>query len=291
MNALAEAREVSKRYGRTPALDRVSLAVGPGEVLALLGPNGAGKTTLVRILVGLVRPDRGQARLFGGDPRAWTSRLKLGVTPQETGFPPTLRVRELVELVRAHYPRPAPTAELLARFGLDRLASRLAERLSGGEKRRLALALAFAGNPELAVLDEPTAGLDVESRRALWRAIAAFRDGGGGVLLTTHYLEEAERLADRVAILHRGRLLAVGSVEEIRARVGLKRVAFSAERLPPLPGVVRRERAGDRYVLYTADADGLVRALVEAGVPFRELEVAPVPLEEAFLHLTGGESA
>ncbi len=282
---------MKKRYGQIPALSGVNLEVRPGEVLGLLGPNGAGKTTLVRILVGLTRPDQGQARLFGGDPQAWTSRLKLGVAPQETGFPPTLRVRELIELVRAHYPRPASTAELLNRFGLDRLASRLAERLSGGEKRRLALALAFAGNPKLVVFDEPTAGLDVESRRGFWQVIAAFRNEGGSVLLTTHYLEEAERLADRVAILHLGRLLAVGSVEEIRARVGLKRVSFSAEALPELPGVVRIEETGKRHILFTADADRLVRALVEKGVSFHDLEVTPVPLEEVFLHLTGGESA
>ncbi len=283
---LAEAQNVEKRYGPTVALAGVSLAVRAGEVLALLGPNGAGKTTLVKVITGLLAPDRGAARLLGGDPRDPGRRRGLGLTPQETGFPPTLRVQEVVELVRAHYPEPEETETLLARFGLERLKRRLTAALSGGEKRRLAVLLAFAGRPRLAVLDEPTTGLDVESRRTLWAEIRAFREAGGGVLLTTHYLEEAEALADRVAILHKGRLLAVGTVEEIRARVGLKRVAFEAERLPELPGVARVERSGGRYLLYTADADTLVRALVERKVAFRGLEVAPVRLEEAFLLLT-----
>ncbi len=243
------------------------------------------------ILSGLLHPDRGEARLFGEDPHDWRARLRLGVTPQASGFPPTLRVVEILELVRAHYPNPAPVAALLERFGLLPLARRYAERLSEGEKRRLALALAFAGNPALAILDEPTAGLDVESRRRLWEEIAAFCKEDKSVLLTTHHLEEAERLADRVAILHRGRLLAVGTVAEIKARIGLKRVAFRARQLPELPGVARAERSGDRHTLYTADADRLVRALVEAGVAFYELEVQPLPLEEAFLLLTREESA
>ncbi len=284
----ANAQQVWKAYGPVQALRGVSLSVAAGEVLALLGPNGAGKTTLVRVLVGLLAPDRGEARLFGGDPRDWRRRRFLGVTPQETGFPPTLRVREVVDLVRAHYPRPAERDALLGRFGLADKAGRMTSALSGGERRRLSVLLAFAGNPRLVVLDEPTTGLDVEGRRTLWRAIRAFREEGGAVLLTTHYLEEAEALADRVAILHRGQKLAEGSPEAIKARVGLKRVAFSAPGLPELATAVRIERTGDRYLLYTADADRLVRELVEKGVAFRDLEVSPVRLEEAFLALTGG---
>jgi len=283
----AKAQGVWKAYGKTPALKGVSLALDPGEVLALLGPNGAGKTTLVKVLVGLLPPDRGQTLLFGQDPRRWPVRRYLGLTPQETGFPPNLRVREVVELVRSHYPEPEGTNALLARFGLLPLKERLTARLSGGERRRLAIALAFAGRPRLAVLDEPTTGLDVESRRSLWKTIRRFAEGGGSVLLTTHYLEEAEALADRVAILHRGRLLALGTVAEIRARVGLKKVVFEGEALPSLPGVTRVERSGPRVVLFTPDADRVVRELVHRGVPFRDLAVLPVSLEEAFLSLTG----
>ena len=285
---LAEATRVSKAYGKTQALDEVSLEVRPGEVLALLGPNGAGKTTLVKILVGLLAPDQGEARLFNEDPRNPAARRRLGATPQESGFPPTLKVREVTELVRAHYQRPAKTKALLERFGLTELARRPCSTLSGGERRRLALALAFAGRPELLVLDEPTTGLDVAARRAAWREISDFKARGGGVLLTTHDLEEADALADRIAILHRGRLLAVGSPDEIRRRVGLKRVGFKASELPPLPGVVRVEQNGERFLLYTPDADRLVAELVRSGAEFSELEVRPVSLEEAFLAITEG---
>ncbi len=286
----AEAKEIWKTYGKIQALKGVSLRVSSGEVLALLGPNGAGKTTLVRVLVGLLSPDRGEARLFGGDPRCWRSRRFLGVTPQETGFPPTLRVREVVDLVRAHYPKPAARDHLLEQFGLAAKAGRMTSALSGGERRRLSVLLAFAGNPNLVVLDEPTTGLDVEGRHTLWQAIRTFRDEGKAVLLTTHYLEEAEALADRVAILHQGRLLIEGTPEAIKARVGLKQVSFFAPGLPELSHAVRIERVGDRFVLYTSDADRLVVELMEKRVAFRELEVRPLRLEEAFLALTRGEA-
>ncbi len=284
---LAETRAVSKAFGPVQALDRVSLELAPGQVLALLGPNGAGKTTLVKVLLGLLKPDRGEARIFGQDPTRPGARRGLGATPQESGFPPTLRVREVLALVRAHYPEPEDARELLQRFGLAPLARRLASGLSGGERRRLSLALAFAGRPALVVLDEPTAGLDVAARRALWREIKGFRDRGGGVLLTTHDLNEADALADRVAILHRGRLLAVDRPEAIRQRVGLKKIRFRAPRLPELPGVARVEREGGRFVLLAADADRVVTLLVRSGVPFSQLEVQPVGLEEAFLAITG----
>jgi len=287
---LAEAKTVSKTFGPVQALDRVSLEVRAGEVLALLGPNGAGKTTLVKILLGLLKPDRGEARLFGQDPAQPAARRRLGATPQESGFPPTLRVREVLALVRAHYPDPEDAPALLERFGLAVLARRLASGLSGGERRRLSLALAFAGRPALVVLDEPTAGLDVAARRALWQEIKNFRDRGGGVLLTTHNLNEADALADRVAILHRGRLLAVDRPEAIRRRVGLKKICFQAPRLPELPGVARVEREGERFVLLAADADRVVTQLVRSGLPFSQLEVQPVGLEEAFLAITGETS-
>ena len=207
----AALRQVTKRFGDRPALDAVDLEIGVGEVVALLGPNGAGKTTAVAILLGLRRPDEGRAELFGADPARPRSRLRVGVTPQETGFPPTLRVREVVDLVRAHFPGPAPAPELLERFGLAELAPRQTGGLSGGERRRLAVALAFAGRPDAVFLDEPTAGLDVESRRTVWSEIERYAGEGGTVLLTTHYLEEAERLAPRVAVLARGRLVADGA--------------------------------------------------------------------------------
>ena len=212
----AELAGVEKRLGPNRALAGVDLVLREGEVLALLGPNGAGKTTAVGILLGLRRPDAGTARVFGRDPRLPHARRPLGSTPQEVSFPPTLRVREVIALVRAHYEAPAPLEELVDRFGLARLSGRQAGGLSTGERRRLALALAFAGRPRAVLLDEPTTGLDVESRRAIWSHVLEFSAAGGSVLLTNHSLEEAEALATRIAVIHLGRVVATGSVDDIR---------------------------------------------------------------------------
>jgi ABC-2 type transport system ATP-binding protein len=218
----AALREVSKRFGAAVALDRVDLAIEAGEVVALLGPNGAGKTTALSILLGLRRPDEGRAEVFGVDPRRPSARIAVGVTPQETGFPPTLRVREIVDLVRAHFPFPAPTDELLERFDLGTIARRQAGGLSGGERRRLSVALAFAGEPAAIFLDEPTAGLDVESRRAVWAEIDQYSADGGTVLLTTHYIEEAERLAPRIVLLAHGRVVAEGSADALAVQASVR---------------------------------------------------------------------
>ncbi|ADD28029.1 ABC transporter ATP-binding protein [Meiothermus ruber] len=279
--------QVSKHYGRVKALEELSLEVTEGELLALLGPNGAGKSTAISLLAGLRRPDRGRAWLFGLDPRDPQARANLGVTPQETGLPNELRVHEVLELVQAHYPNPTPRRELLERFGLGGLERRQCGGLSGGQKRRLAVALAFAGNPRLVILDEPTTGLDVEARRSLWEGVKRYQAQGGTVLLTTHYLEEAEALASRIAVIDRGRLIAEGTVGQIKARVGLKQVRFAAAELPPLEGVSRLEREGDTFTLYTPEADTVVRQLVQKSVAFKGLEVRSVSLEEAFVALTG----
>ncbi len=197
----AALRAVSKRFGDTLALDGVDLAV-----------------TALSILLGLRRPDAGRAEIFGLDPRRATARVAVGVTPQESGFPPTLRVREIVDLVRAHFPFPAAADEVLERFGLAAIARRQAGGLSGGERRRLSVALAFAGEPAAMFLDEPTAGLDVESRRSVWGEIDRYSTDGGTVLLTTHYLEEAERLATRIVLLARGRVVAAGTAADLASQ-------------------------------------------------------------------------
>ncbi|MFC4585890.1 ABC transporter ATP-binding protein [Sphaerisporangium corydalis] len=286
---LAQAIEVTRRYGDVVALDTTSLDIRAGELIGLLGPNGAGKSTLVNLLAGLRRPTSGTVRLFGGTPRDPARRRELGMTPQDTGLPSTLRVRECVDFVAAHFPAPAGRDELLDRFGLSGLRDRQIGGLSGGQKRRIAVALAFAGNPRLVLLDEPTTGLDVEARRALWDGIRDYHAGGGAVLLTSHYLEEIEALAERVVVLGHGRTLADDTLEAVRGMVGVRRVSLTAAHLPELPGVLGVEREEERTHLLTADADLLVRELVLAGVPFSGLEIRPTTLEEAFLAITAAD--
>ena len=281
--------DVARRFGAVVALDGVSLELQPGEIVTLLGPNGAGKSSAIEIALGLRRPDRGRAQLFGLDPQLVAARRQVGVSPQETSFPPMARVRELVELVRAHFAGTAATADLLDEFGLASLSHRLAGGLSGGERRRLALALAFAGRPRALFLDEPTVGLDVEARRRAWSSIRTFREAGGAVLLTTHQLDEAEELATRLVVLDRGRIRTEGTPPEIRARSGTARVALEIAELPELPAEVRIEHAHGRYVLHTADPDRLVALIVAGGIPFSGLEVTRASLEDAVLDLITGD--
>ena len=285
---LAVVTRVGKRYGATVALENVFLTLHPGEVVALLGPNGAGKTTLFQLLLGLTRPDEGQVTVFGSSPRTPSARRALGSTLQQSGFPEALTVREVVGLVQAHYPVRSDARDLLGHFGLESLLERQVGGLSGGQQRTLASALAFAGQPELVLLDEPTTGLDADARRRLWGELRRYAAEGGSVLLATHDLAEAEVLAQRVVLLHRGRVLADEPLIRFKARVGLKRVTFSTqlEPLPTLPGVEARSREDERVYLETRDADALVRALCAQGTPFTDLEVTPLPLEAVIERVT-----
>jgi ABC-2 type transport system ATP-binding protein len=275
---VAELDDVTKRFAAVTALDGVTLSLAEGEVLALLGPNGAGKSTAIAVLLGLRAPDTGAARLFGLDPRRPPARRRVGVVPQETAFPPTLRVAELVDLVRRHYARPDPAPALAARLGLESLLRRQLGGLSGGERRLVAVALAFAGRPALLVLDEPTTGLDGATRRRVWDAVRLHAADGGSVLLTTHHLEEAEALASRVVVLEDGAVTAAGTVAEIRRSAGLTRVSFRA---PPALTLAGAARNGPRLSIDVGDAGALVESLVRRGVPLPDLEVRPLTLEEA----------
>ncbi|MFI7052949.1 ABC transporter ATP-binding protein [Streptosporangium canum] len=291
MTILARAIDATRHYGDVLALDRVSLDIRAGELVGLLGPNGAGKSTLINLFVGLRRPTSGTVELFGGSPLDPALRRGIGVTPQETGLPESLRLGEIVDFVSAHFPERYGTAELLARFGLGDLVRRQVGGLSGGQKRRLAVALAFAGRPRLVFLDEPTTGLDVEARRTLWEGIRSFHADGGTVVLTSHYLEEIEALAQRVTVIGQGRVLADGTVQAVRDVVGVRRVSFAAPAVPDLPGILRSSIEDGRVHLLTTDSDLLVTELVRAGTAFADLQVRPTSLEEAFITITSKEEA
>ncbi|WP_420114035.1 ABC transporter ATP-binding protein [Pseudactinotalea sp.] len=288
--AVVEVEEARRSFGDVLALDGVSLAVEPGEIVGLLGPNGAGKSTLLSLINGQRKPSSGTVRLFGQDPRTPAARIGLGVTPQETGLPASLKVGEVVDFVSGHYPNPMPRAELLERFDLADLAGRQTGGLSGGQKRRLAVALSLAGQPRLVLLDEPTTGLDVEGRRALWGALREYHREGATVIVTSHYLEEIEALAERVVVIGGGRILADDTLPAVISRVQSHRVTFHSDvardRVAQLPGVTAVDADGDRYSLLTGDSDAFVRELVTSGTTFTGLEVRGASLEEAFLSLT-----
>ena len=288
---IAEFTHVTRRYGDLVAVDDVTLGIDPGVIVGLLGPNGAGKTTLLSLLQGLRRPTSGRVTIFGDDPSDPRNRRLLGTTPQETALPDTLRVGEVIDYVGGHFADRAPTGELAAEFGLDEVLRRQCGSLSGGQKRRVAVALAFVGRPRLVLLDEPTTGLDVDARRTLWAAIRRQHEGGATVVVTSHYLEEIEALAQRVVVMGDGRVLADDTVTSVVGRVGVSRVELTiddAEGVAALPGVVRHQHADGIEVLTVRDADAFIRALVQSGVDFHDLAVRGATLEEAFLALTEG---
>ncbi len=231
--SIAELQAVTKHYGPVAALRGIDLAIQPGELLALLGANGAGKTTAVRILLGLTSQTSGNAAIFGHAPTSHQAKLRRGAMLQVAKVPETIRVREHIELFSAYYPKPMPLADTLAAAGLQGVENRLFGHLSGGQKQRVLFALAICGNPDLLFLDEPTVGLDVEARRAMWKHIRGFVARGGSVLLTTHYLDEADALADRIAVIDRGRIIAEGTPAEVKhlgASTGLEDAFLSLVR-------------------------------------------------------------
>ncbi|HEX8805942.1 MAG TPA: ABC transporter ATP-binding protein [Candidatus Aquilonibacter sp.] len=269
-------------------MNEVSFEVSAGEIVALLGPNGAGKTTAIEILLGLRHADSGTVEICGTKPQSLEARAKMAATPQDTGFPDQLRVRELVDFAAAHYPHPCGTADVLRAFELYDLAKRGVGSLSGGQQRRVALALAFVANTPLVLLDEPTTGLDVESRRGLWDQLRASVDATRTVLFTTHYLEEAEALATRVIVIDRGEICFDGTPNAFRSRFGARRVEYVGEPLASYDGAV--QRIGDRTIVTIEDTDAYVRALVRSDVAFRDLAVKQSSFEEIFLEITGGDS-
>lgn len=279
-----------KAFGTVRAVDGVDLEIGRGETVALLGRNGAGKSTTISLLLGLNEPDEGTVALFGGSPEAAVRAGRVGAMLQETRPVPRVTVRKLVSFVAGRYPAPLPVADALELAGIADLAGRRVDRLSGGQVQRVRFAMALAGNPDLIVLDEPTAALDVEARRAFWDSMRSYARRGHTVLFSTHYLEEADAHADRILVIDHGRLVADGTGEQLKRAVGGNLVSFDlagrgTEGLTLLPGVVSVEVRGDRARLRTEDSDATVLALAELGA-IRGLEVVPASLDDAFMALT-----
>jgi ABC-2 type transport system ATP-binding protein len=288
---------VSKTYGDVRAVDGLTLALHPGETVALLGPNGAGKSTTLDLLLGLKQPDDGTVSVFGTAPRQAIVAGHVGAMLQSGGLMDEVTVAELVGLACSLHPRPYPAKDVMARAGVDRIADRKVNKLSGGQAQRVRFALATAGDSDLIVLDEPTTGMDVSARQAFWATMREQADRGRTVLFATHYLEEADAIADRVLVLHRGRLLADGTAAEIKAKAGARRVAFDLagdideaplRALPFLSGI---DISGHTVRIQSTDADATVHALYGLGVYPRNLEVAGLGLEQAFVAITEAEEA
>jgi len=288
--SLAQLQGARKDYGGRCALDGIDLRVQPGEVVALLGPNGAGKTTAIGLLLGLLRADGGSAFLFGQPPHALAARRRIGVMLQSAGVPDTLRVGELLALTRSYYEQPRSVTDCVALAGLDGLLDRRYGALSGGQQRRVQFALALCGRPRLLFLDEPTTGLDVEARQLFWQTIRELVADGCGVLLTTHYLEEAEALADRVIVLAQGRIVAQGSVGDIRAHVSQRRIrcqtAIAMERLSSWPHVRSVTGANGRIELIVDIVEPVLRRLLDEDACLQDLEVERAGLSDAVVALT-----
>jgi ABC-2 type transport system ATP-binding protein len=282
---------LSKSYGEVRAVRSIDLVIAPGETVALLGPNGAGKTTTIDMVLGLTRPDAGMVTVFGVPPAAAVRAGWVGGMLQ-TGSPlEHLKVGELVALMASYYPHPLPVADVLRLTGAARFADQLTTKLSGGQAQRVRFAAALVGDPDLLVLDEPTAGIDVEGRREFWQAMRAVAGRGKTVLFATHYLEEADAYADRVVLIARGRIIADGPATEIKARAGSRTIRATlpgagVAALGALPGVVSADRHGDAVLLSCSDSDAALRGLLASFPAARDIEVRGGSLEEAFLELT-----
>ena len=284
---------VTKRYGAVRALAGLDLVIPKGELVALLGPNGAGKTTAVRLLLGLAKVSTGRVLVFGKDPREPINRVRTGAMLQVGKVPETLKVREHIELFSAYYPSPLSLSEVVAMAGLSGIEERPFGELSGGQKQRVLFALALCGDPDLLVLDEPTVGLDVVARRGLWEQIRACIARGKSVLLTTHHLEEADALADRIVVIDRGSIVAEGTPSDIKARSAGRKIRCTTrlmrEALLALPGVTAVKlgtREKEPVEILTGSAEATLQALLAIDPNLQELEVTGAGLEEAFLALT-----
>lgn len=287
-----QARGLTKSYGPLHAVRGIDLAIAPGETVALLGPNGAGKSTTIDMVLGLTHPDAGTVSVFGQPPEQAVRAGSIGAMLQSGALVQYLNVGELVSVVASLYPHPLAVGEVLELTGLSGLADRQTTKLSGGQTQRVRFAISLVGDPDLLVLDEPTAAIDVEGRHEFWDSMRAVARQGKTVLFATHYLEEADAFADRIVVMARGRIVADGAPTEIKAKVGSRTIRATAPDLDVteakrLPGVTGTQRLGDQIVLTCADADAALYALLATHAGARDIEVRGAGLEEAFLELTG----
>lgn len=290
IHSIASLENVSKSYGEVQALRAVNFSVCAGEVVALLGPNGAGKTTAVKLMLGLLQPSAGAVRVLGGDPTNPQNRIRTGAMLQVGRVPETLRVREHIDLFSSYYPRPLPIRDVLVIAGLEKLADRKFGDLSGGQRQRVLFALAICGDPDLLFLDEPTVGLDVESRRTLWEQIRNLVERGKTVLLTTHYLQEADALANRIAVINRGEIIAEGTPDQIKAQTSGKKIrcitSLDISRLRQIRGVSEVVEDREAVEIHAREAEAVTRELLALDPGISGLEITSAGLEEAFLALT-----
>jgi ABC-2 type transport system ATP-binding protein len=286
---------VSKTFGRVLALANFNFDVRAGELVALLGPNGAGKTTAIKLLLGLAVPTAGNVTVFGGDPASLATHVRVGAMLQVGRVPETLRVWEHIDLFSSYYPNPLPINETLAIAGLESLRNRKFGDLSGGQKQRVLFALAICGNPDLLFLDEPTVGLDVEARHLLWDEIRKLLGRGKTVVLTTHYLEEADALADRIGVINKGSIIAEGTPAQIKARTAGKKIRcvtqLRAAAIREIPQVLDVNEDREAMVIHTANAESVLRRLLSLDQEISAIEVTSAGLEEAFLALTRDNSS
>jgi len=279
---------VSKSYQNKKAVDNLSLTIDQGSVVALLGPNGAGKTTTVSMILGLQQPTSGTIKLLGGDPRDRQVRDRIGAMLQEVSVVDGLKVGETIQLFRSYYQKPLPLDYLLQVSNLTSERNKMASALSGGQQRRLGFALALAGDPDVLFLDEPTVAMDVTSRQLFWETVKVMAGKGRTIVLTTHYLDEADSVADRVVVINNGKLIADGTPHDIKAETTGRMISFTAgqsvtkDQLLALPGVSGIEWNGSRVSLSGKDTDQIIIALVERRVEMKDIEIVSGGLEEAF---------
>ncbi|HVP04780.1 MAG TPA: ABC transporter ATP-binding protein [Dehalococcoidia bacterium] len=299
MNDLAvEIRGLCKTYGPLEAVRGIDLSVPRGVVYAVIGPNGAGKTTTLEILEGHRKPTSGEARVLGFDPtrNEIAFKQRIGIVLQSTSIPSYLRVEEAIEMFRGYYPHPRSVDEVLGMVDLAEQRRKLVRRLSGGQLRRLDVAIGLAGDPDLLFLDEPTTGLDPAARRAAWGVIRGLRELNKTVLLTTHYMDEAEQLADHVAVIAAGRIVAEGTPDELRAGARDTQISFRAESLPDglppsLAATLKDGRAVIESPAPTRALHELTSWATQRGIELQDLRVAPLSLEDVYLKLTAESEA